>query len=84
MLSDPELRKEYGGQKVWLVYELGVYDPQEYSSMKNEVVLKILTKAGWTEKDLAERREVRLREVIEWDGKMEAGFDGEKCGSDQD
>lgn len=54
-----------------MVLELGVYDIEEYSALKNDVVLKILRKAGWTEADLAERREVRFREVIEWDGKPE-------------
>jgi len=76
LLSDPELRNEYGEQKLWLVHELGVNNPQEYSSLKNDVVLKILRKAGWTDKDLGERREFRLRKLIEWDGKMDEGLGG--------
>ena len=60
-----------------MVHELGVYDIEEYSALKNEVVLKILRKAGWTDEDLKERREFRLQEMIEWDGKMEKGFEGE-------
>ena len=58
---------------MWLVHEAGVYDIEEYSALKNEVILKILRKAGWMDENLAERRESRLRKLIEWDGKMEEG-----------
>ena len=70
-MEDPKLRKEYSDEKIWLIYDIGVEDIEEYSHLKNQVVLKILHKAGWTDEDLKERREVKLRETIEWDGKPE-------------
>ncbi|KAH8591016.1 putative UPF0157 protein YqkA, partial [Bisporella sp. PMI_857] len=71
LLEDEQLREEYGDLKRWLVNDIGVDNIEEYSDMKNEIMVKILRKAGWTEDDLAQRRERRLREVMEWDGKPE-------------
>ena len=55
MLENADLRDEYGEVKRKLV-ESGVEDVDEYCMGKNEVMLKILRKAGWTEDELEEVR----------------------------
>jgi GrpB-like predicted nucleotidyltransferase (UPF0157 family) len=56
LLANEELRHEYGEVKKRLI-EGGVKNVDEYFVGKTEVIIKILTKAGWNEKDLAVVRE---------------------------
>lgn len=55
LLSNAELRDEYGAVKEKLVAE-GVNDVDEYCKGKNEIILKILRSAGWSEDELEEVR----------------------------
>jgi GrpB-like predicted nucleotidyltransferase (UPF0157 family) len=55
LLKDEALRAEYGDVKRKLV-DGGVKDVDEYCRKKNEVILKILKKAGWSEEELEEVR----------------------------
>ena len=56
LLANEELRHEYREVKKRLI-EGGVKNVDEYCVGKTEVIIKILTKAGWNEKDLAVVRE---------------------------
>ncbi|KAE8441450.1 hypothetical protein EG329_004943 [Mollisiaceae sp. DMI_Dod_QoI] len=53
LMEDAELRKEYGDRKSYLVHSLCIDDVEEYCFGKNDVVQKILRKAGWTDEELA-------------------------------
>jgi GrpB-like predicted nucleotidyltransferase (UPF0157 family) len=55
LLEDEVLRTEYGTVKQRLV-DGGVKDVDEYCRGKNEVILRLLEKAGWSEVDLEEIR----------------------------
>jgi len=59
LLEDEELRKEYGNVKLEL-REKEFVDMDEYCRGKNEVMFKILRKAGWTEDELEEVRKANL------------------------
>jgi GrpB-like predicted nucleotidyltransferase (UPF0157 family) len=56
LLEDEALRTEYGDVKRRLV-EGGVKDVDEYCRGKNEVIVRILEKAGWSEEELKEVRD---------------------------
>jgi GrpB-like predicted nucleotidyltransferase (UPF0157 family) len=55
LLNDAELREEYGEVKKRIAAR-EVQDVDEYCRGKNEVMLKILKSAGWSEADLDEVR----------------------------
>jgi GrpB-like predicted nucleotidyltransferase (UPF0157 family) len=55
LLEDAELREEYGEVKKRIAAR-EVQDGDEYCRGKNEVMLKILKSAGWSEADLDEVR----------------------------
>ena len=55
LLEDTDLRSEYGEIKRKIV-ERGENNMDEYCRGKNEVMLKILKRAGWTEDELKEVR----------------------------
>jgi GrpB-like predicted nucleotidyltransferase (UPF0157 family) len=59
LLQDEGLRKEYGNVKLELA-EKEFVDMDEYCRGKNEVMLKILRKAGWSEEELEEVRKANL------------------------
>jgi GrpB-like predicted nucleotidyltransferase (UPF0157 family) len=56
LLEDEALRTEYGDVKRRLV-EGGVKDVDEYCRGKNEVIVRILEKVGWSEEELEEVRD---------------------------
>lgn len=55
LLEDGALREEYGRVKLELA-EKEMKNGDEYCRRKNEVMFKILEKAGWTEDELEEVR----------------------------
>jgi GrpB-like predicted nucleotidyltransferase (UPF0157 family) len=59
LLQDEGLRKEYGNVKLELA-EKEFVDMDEYCRGKNEVMLKILRKGGWSEEELEEVRKANL------------------------
>ena len=55
LMSDEALREEYGQFKIRLS-EREFNNIGEYATAKNDILLKILRKAGWSEEDLEEVR----------------------------
>jgi len=58
LMEDVELRKEYAETKRMLVEDKGIDDLEEYAKGKNEIVNKILKKAGWTDEELLQAGKV--------------------------
>ena len=56
LLEDEGLREEYAEVKRRLVDDEGIDDVDVYCKGKNEVILRILIKAGWSEWELEEVR----------------------------
>lgn len=52
LLADPELRREYGDYKDYIVTDIGADTVNWYCREKNSIVGKILRAAGWSEADL--------------------------------
>ena len=59
-----ELVQEYGDVK-WAMVQEGIEDGVEYGRRKNEIIRKILKRAGWTDEELEKKEALDVREV--WD-----------------
>ena len=65
--KEPELRDEYGAVK--LEASVGEYhNIMQYATKKNDIIRKILRKAGWSEEEIDEKES---QAVKDWPHKLE-------------
>lgn len=68
--ENTDLREEYGRVKTALATSKQTWLPQEYSKGKNEIIRKILKKAGWTDEEV-DQKQAEVHQMYENDWSLQ-------------